>query len=199
MNDVKNSPSRGIQSSEKPHSTNRQEPAAELLKACQEGDATARQYLYELYRQPVFRLTNRMVGAQDGGDLTQQVFLMVFQKLDQFAGRSQFRTWLYRLAINECLQHLRRQKRVVHGRLMHDPEDSSANEMARREQHELLEQALGRLEPELRTIFLLKEVEKLSYAELAETLEIPEGTVASRLNRARTQLKTNLIELGWEP
>ena len=64
---------------------------------------------------------------------------------------------------------------------------------------ELMEHALARLEPELRSLFLLREVEKLSYAEIAAALQIPEGTVASRLSRARQLLKQYLIELGWEP
>jgi RNA polymerase sigma-70 factor (ECF subfamily) len=64
---------------------------------------------------------------------------------------------------------------------------------------ELMEHALARLEPELRSLFLLREVEKQSYAEIAEAVQIPEGTVASRLSRARQLLKQYLVELGWEP
>lgn len=63
---------------------------------------------------------------------------------------------------------------------------------------ELMEQALAQLEPELRSLFLLREVENLSYAEIAEALQIPEGTVASRMNRARRLLKERLVALGWE-
>ena len=196
MKNVKKSPSRGIQSCEDEKTV---EPAAELLVACGNGDRESLRQLYEFYQKPVYRLAYRLVGAQEADDLTQQIFLRLFQKIDQFAGRSRFRTWLYRLAVNECLQHLRRRKRKVDGKLIEEPADSSINEAVRGEQHELLEHALSQLEPELRTIFLLKEVEQLSYTELAETLEIPEGTVASRLNRARTQLKTSLIVLGWEP
>ena len=67
------------------------------------------------------------------------------------------------------------------------------------DQKELMEYALTRLEPELRSLFLLREVEKQSYAEIAGALQIPEGTVASRLGRARQCLKQYLVELGWEP
>ena len=199
MKDMKKSPSRGIKSCDEDELTGRAEPAATLLNACQNGDREAQRQIYELYKKPMYQLTFRLVGPQEAADLTQQIFLQLFQKIDQFAGRSRFRTWLYRLAVNECLQHLRRQKRTVPGSLVEDPADSSVSEIDRLEQHELLEHVLSRLEPDLRTIFLLKEVEHLSYAELVETLEIPEGTVASRLNRARTQLKASLIELGWEP
>ena len=64
---------------------------------------------------------------------------------------------------------------------------------------ELMEHALARLEPSLRSLFLLREVEKQSYAEIAEAMQIPEGTVASRLRRTRQLLKQYLVELGWEP
>ena len=200
MNDVKKSPPRGIQSCEDDEAADHPvEPTAELLAACEHGDRDAQRRIYERYQQPIYRLAYRLVGSQDAADLTQQIFLQLFQKMGQFIGRSRFRTWLYRLAVNECLQHLRRRKRQTNRRLTTEPVDSSPSEAARWEQHELLQHALSLLEPELRTIFLLKEIEHLSYAELADALEIPEGTVASRLNRARTQLKTSLIELGWEP
>ena len=69
----------------------------------------------------------------------------------------------------------------------------------RGEHKELLELALSKVEPELRSIFVLREVEGLSYHEIAEALEIPEGTVGSRLNRARRELQKHLVDLGWEP
>ena len=77
--------------------------------------------------------------------------------------------------------------------------DLSPDSFVNVDDKELLEQGLGRLEPELRSAFLLREVEGLTYSEIAEALEIPEGTVGSRLNRARRELKQHLIELGWEP
>ena len=77
--------------------------------------------------------------------------------------------------------------------------DQSPGGDERIERKELMEQALARLDPELRSIFLLREVEELSYQEIAETLDIPEGTVGSRLNRARRELRGHVVELGWEP
>lgn len=79
-----------------------------------------------------------------------------------------------------------------------EPEDRSREKSEHLQNRELLEQALAQLEPDLRSIFLLREFERLSYRELAEALGIPEGTVASRLNRARTELQRLLRELGWE-
>jgi len=80
-----------------------------------------------------------------------------------------------------------------------EPVDPSGDHTERAQQQELMERALARLAPEFRAVFVLREVEGLSYREIAETLQIKEGTVGSRLNQARTQLRKRLVELGWKP
>lgn len=170
---------------------------AELLAGCRADDRAAQQKLYELCQQQVFRLAVRMVGFQEASDVMQQVFLQLFRKLNQFESKSQFSTWLYRLTVNEALQHLRRQKRGRLQPLNYDPMNPGPADSQSGENRELLELALKRVEPEQRSIFLLKEVEKLSYKEIAETLGIPEGTVGSRLNRVRQELQQHLKDLGW--
>jgi RNA polymerase sigma-70 factor (ECF subfamily) len=140
-----------------------------------------------------------MVGIQEAADVTQQVFLQTYRTIRQFSGHSRFETWLYRLAINECLQFRRRVMRRAFESAEVEPADHRVGTTTRVQHRELLELALQRLDPELRCIFLLREVEGFAYRELAEILKISEGTVASRLNRARFQLKENLLELGWEP
>lgn len=172
---------------------------AQLVPACQQGDRHAQRQLYEQCRERVFRLVNRMVGTQEAPDLVQQVFLQTFRMIGQFSGRSRFETWLYRLAVNECLQFLRQSSRKSCAELGHEPADRSPAHTLRVQHRDLLDQGLQRLDPELRCIFLLREVEGLAYREIAEALEISEGTVASRLNRARVELKERLVELGWEP
>jgi RNA polymerase sigma-70 factor (ECF subfamily) len=138
-----------------------------------------------------------MVGLQDAADVTQQVFLQVFRSIGQFNGRSRFETWLYRIATNESLQHLRRNRKWRYHTLDWEPMDATAHGDTN-EQKEMLQQALGRIDPGLRSLFLLREVEQLSYRGIAETLQIPEGTVGSRLNRARRELRQHLSELGFE-
>ena len=170
---------------------------ATVVAACQQGDATAYRQLYESCHQRVFRLAVRMVGLQDAADVTQQVFFQAFRSIDQFNGRSRFETWLYRLAVNESLQHLRRNRRWRFDALDWEPMDES-HHGDDAEHKELLEQALSRIDPELRSIFLLREVEGLSYRDIADALEIPAGTVGSRLNRARRDLQQHLSELGFE-
>lgn len=169
-----------------------------IVLACQQGDSVAQRELYDRCQQSVYRLAVRMVGVQAAPDVAQDTFLQTFRSLRQFSGRSRFETWLYRLAVNECLQFLRRARREPCERLTREPEDRSPDKADHLQHRELLERALAQLDPDLRSVFLLREIEGLSYRELAEALEIPEGTVASRLNRARTELQRLLRELGWE-
>lgn len=176
------------------------EPAeAELVAAARNGDCEAKQKLYEITRTSIEHLMVRMVGRQDAADLTQQVFLQAFRSLEQFSGRARFSTWLYRLAVNEALQHLRRRKRFRFVSLDNIVLTATTNEVVKREYDELLERALSEIDPQLRVVFLLRESEKLSYAEIAEAVGAPQGTIGSRLNRARMELQKRLIRLGWEP
>ncbi len=170
---------------------------AAAVVACQAGDRAVYRQLYDSCHANVYRLAVRMVGLQDAADVTQQVFLQAFRSIGQFNGRSHFATWLYRLAVNESLQHLRRNRRWRHAPLDWEPEGKSQHR-ENAECQELIERALARIDPELRSIFLLREVEELSYRDIAEVLQIPEGTVGSRLNRARRELKQRLSDLGFE-
>lgn len=175
------------------------DPLRELVEQCQRGSESAKHELYLSCQDMVFRLMIRMVGEQNAPDVFQQVFLKMFQKIDQFDGRSQFRTWLYRLAINEALQFLRRpQKGKGHAELVSDPEDKRPSGSRSHDASELLTKALELLDPELKSVFVMKEVDELSYDEIAESAGIPPGTVGSRLNRARRELRQILTELGWE-
>jgi RNA polymerase sigma-70 factor (ECF subfamily) len=170
-----------------------------MVAGCRLGERDAQRRLYESFHRGIYRLIVRMVGIDAAPDVTQQVFLQVFRRIDQFSGRGRFDRWLYRVAVNEAYQHLRRKRLRRHHSLVYEPMDESTGGDERAEQKELMEQALARLDPELRSICLLREIDELSYREIAETLKIPEGTVGSRLNRARRELKKHLINLGWEP
>jgi RNA polymerase sigma-70 factor, ECF subfamily len=170
-----------------------------VVESCRQGDRDAQRQVYEATYDSVYRLMVRMVGRQDASDLTQQAFLQAFRKIDQFSGRASIGTWVYRVATNEALQHLRRSRRLQTAYLRQEPMDPCVDNCENIDDKELLERALARLEPELRAAFLLREIEGLSYKEIAQVLQIPDGTVGSRLNRARRELKKLLIELGWEP
>jgi len=176
-----------------------QDTLAETVTACQRGDQVAQRRLFDSSHQNVYRLMVRMVGLQDAADLTQQVFLQALRRISQFSGRAQVGTWIYRIAVNEAFQHLRRSNRTRTSSLEREPMDHSSDRSVNVDDKELLGRALDRLDPELRSTFLLREVEGLSYSEISEALKIPEGTVGSRMNRARRELKQHVIDLEWEP
>ena len=166
------------------------------VQAAAAGDRRALRDIYEATSDRVFRLMVRMVGVQDADDLTQQTFVRAFTKLDQFSGDSKFETWLYRLATNEALQHLRREKHRRTKELKVEPAMDATDQVEQDERFALVRKALDQLDPELRAVFTLKEESGLSYQEIAQTLDIPEGTVGSRLNRARRELRRLIDENG---
>ena len=151
--------------------------------------------IYVKYRDRVYRLMFHMVGSFYADDLTQQVFMRVFQNLDKFQRRSSFSTWLFRVASNEALQFLRRNHREWQLPSPWECTDKRSSATDQVDNQELLEYALSRLDPQLRAVFLLREIEGLVYYDIAMALDIAEGTVASRLNRARRCLR-ELIEVA---
>lgn len=175
------------------------DPMEDIVAGCKRRDRQAQRLLYERCHERLFRLIEHMVGRQEAPDLLQQVFLQTFLKIGQFSGHARFETWVYRLAINECLQFRRRRSRAHYDMPADEPIDPSRDHTERTQQQELMDRALGLLAPDLRAIFVLREVEGLSYREIAETLQTKEGTVGSRLNQARTRLRKHLVELGWKP
>jgi RNA polymerase sigma-70 factor, ECF subfamily len=171
---------------------------SQTVEGCQRGDRDAERRLYEQFAATVFRVAARIVGRQDAADVSQETFLKAFRSIHEFSGRANVGTWLYRIAVNESLQHVRRNKAARWKPLPNEPVDGSVSTIERNQQHEILERALGMLAPELRAILILRETEDLSYSEISETLQIPEGTVASRISRARQELRERLTDLGWE-
>lgn len=186
---------------ERPESAERllDEPDEALLVACRNGCRDAQRRLYERFGRRTYRLLVRMVGPDAADDLLQDVFIKVFRSLDRFDGRSAFGSWLHRLTLNEAFQYLRRHRRRRWTTLVDEVADrrNVANDDS--DDRELLARALERLDPDLRAVFLLREVEQLSYSELAEATQVSEGTVASRLSRARMLLKRFLVAAGWTP
>ena len=170
----------------------------DIVARCQQNDPCAQKQLFETFGVNVYRLVHRIVGHNDADDLTQEIFVQVFRKMGAFKGDAKFSTWLHRLATNTCLMHLRSVKRRKEVEEISEPPEISGGERAFDAQ-ELLDVALSKLETGLRAILVLREIEQQNYDQLAVTLQISPGTVASRLSRARQQLRAYLIELGWEP
>lgn len=170
---------------------------AQCIQLAAQGNQDSQRAIYESLSARVHRLVLRMVGASDAEDVTQDVFIHLFAKLGSFRYESEFTTWVYRLAVNEALQHLRRARRRTTRPLVEDAAARTESGLGV-ELKELLDVALSRIDIELRLILELKEVDRLSYSEIAVIVEIPEGTVGSRLNRARRDLRNQLCALGWE-
>lgn len=170
----------------------------QLVDACRREDRLAQHALYRHFVSRVHGIALRMVGRNDADDLTQNVFLQVFRGIGSFRNDSKFETWLFRLAVNEALQYRRRNRRWPVPTLQDDGIAGSVEPPGMQGARELLELSLAELAPDLRSLFVLREVEGMSYHDLAETLDIPEGTVGSRLNRARQELRKSMLALGWE-
>lgn len=170
-----------------------------LVAKCQQRDADAQRDLVLETQEQVYRTVHRLVGRNDVDDVTQQVYLQVFRHIGQFKGLSTVATWLCRIAINESLQHIRRRSTRKLSHLAVDPQDLHGERSADSGDREMLELALSRIEPELKVVFILREEEGLTYEQLSELLDLPAGTVASRINRARQQLREHLTRLGWSP
>ncbi len=182
----------------------------ELVTRAKAGDQDAFEQLVLDNQNRVFSLTVRMTGdREEGADLAQEAFLKAWQGLPSFQGDSSFSTWVYRLATNVCIDHLRRQKRrrEVEPALSLDDEESGWAEPADWEQdpQRCLERAeLGRavarglekLPDHHRRVLVLRELSGLSYQEIGEALGLDIGTVKSRIARSRTALKKILMADG---
>jgi RNA polymerase sigma-70 factor (ECF subfamily) len=162
--------------------------------------------LYQRYRARTFALAFGMTGqAEQAEDLTQEIFLKVYERLATFQGQSRFATWFYRIALNHCLNHCRHERRRrrtvdasdVQPQVMVKLQavEQADTSLLRKEIKRHIRSALLSLKPEIRLLLLLKEIEGLSYEEIAERLECSTGTVASRLSRGRRLLARKLDSL----
>jgi RNA polymerase sigma-70 factor (ECF subfamily) len=168
-----------------------------IVQGCRAGDRAARRLLYERFHRSLYRLAARLVGTQEAADLTQEIFLRVFTRIASFQGTAAFSTWMYRVALNECLRHLRGRPRRPQP-LAEEPAGREAGPDRPLEVADQLDHALSCLEPNLRAIFWLREADGLSYSEIADVLSIPSGTVASQLSRARAELQNYVRQIEPE-
>lgn len=183
---------------------------SELVQAAQSGDQNAFGKLVEANQGRIYQLCYRMTGnPEDAADLTQDAFLNAWRSLSGFGGQSAFSTWLYRLAANACIDFLRREKRrgALSMTLEDDREDdrqadvpderfSPQQALEREETRRAVREGLAALSPEHREILLLREIEGLSYHEIGQRLDLEEGTVKSRIARARMALRDYLQKTG---
>ena len=170
---------------------------SELVKRCRAGDREAQRELYTRTCPRIYRLLTRMTrDPNTASDLAQDTYVKALTRMDQFDGRSTIATWLYRIAVRQALQYLRREKRTG----THQRQDADENWVAPVQADTSVRldvtDALAALEPSERAVLLLRYHEGLDYRSIASVLDCAEGTVASRLNRARQRLRT-LLEGGY--
>ena len=175
-----------------------------LLQRAKKGEMAAFESLVTAYERRVYSLALRTTGSEaDAADITQEVFLRAYRSLDTFRGESGFSTWLYRITVNLCVDLARKNNpaeslddeqalEAPETRGAYQPETALANSELRRE----LDAALSLVSEEHRKIVILRDVAGMSYADIAAALELEEGTVKSRLARARAALRKILIERG---
>ena len=166
---------------------------AELLAGCGAGEVDAFETLYRQHAGRIFALASRLAGSVDQGeDLLQEIFLQAYRKLDSFKGEAALGTWLYRLAVNHCLDFVR--SRQTRNTKVTDTLDDerSFEPMAARETpipRIDLERAIARLPPGCREAFVLHDVEGFDHKEVGKLLGIAEGTSKSQVFKARTKLR----------
>jgi RNA polymerase sigma-70 factor, ECF subfamily len=180
-----------------------------LLRRLRDRDERAFRELLELHRDRVFNITFRMLGDRaEAEDVAQEVFISVFKTIDQFREESKFSTWLYRVAVNHCKNRIkylaRRHTRdreeldetshqangAVTGVPVRAAQPDRALEGAQMER--LLQEAIGNLDDDHRIVVVLRDIEDLSIEEICDITGLPDGTVKSRLHRARLVLRKKL-------
>ena len=179
-----------------------------LIEGLRRGDDPAYQALINRFQQPVYNLVYRLLNDPgDASDVVQEVFLKVFRSIGSFRGQSSLKTWLYRIAMNEAHNHRRWFGRrrgheigleddqgdgKTYEQVLPDPGRSPFDITLDHETMECIEEALAGLKPAFRDAVVLRDVEGLSYDEIAEILEISLGTVKSRILRGREALREKL-------
>jgi RNA polymerase sigma-70 factor (ECF subfamily) len=181
---------------------------ARLVERLRLGEEAAYEELIERFQHPVFNLVSRLMSEPaDANDVVQEVFIKIFRNVRSFRSQSSLKTWIYRIAVNEAYNHRRwfsrhRKQEIGLERdekdqgyqdTLSDPGRSPFDLAAGQEMHEMIEQTLAGLNPTFRTAVILRDVEDLSYEEIADILQIHLGTVKSRIMRGREALRNALL------
>jgi RNA polymerase sigma-70 factor (ECF subfamily) len=182
-----------------------------LIRKLRDRDEKAFREIVELHRDRVFNLTYRMLGnREEAEDVAQEVFITVFKSIDSFRGDSQFSTWLYRIAANHCknrIKYLARRHDRDQDEYDEQRQSSSAAgtyapaSIPRPDKHlegveleKLMQKAIASLDEDHRLLIVLRDIEELTYDEICQITGVREGTVKSRLHRARMALRKKMLK-----
>ena len=171
---------------------------ADLILGCQQGDQEAFKEIYDRYREKVYRVAYGVVRQrEDALEIVQDVFVKLFRSIRSFEGKSRFYTFLYRMTMNTAIDHVRRMKKFSKPsvqeeggfQLPEQPEKGPDRLLLYKELEEKVKGALEKLPMDQRTAIIFREIEGLSYQEMAETMRCSLGTVMSRLHYGRKKLQ----------
>jgi RNA polymerase sigma-70 factor (ECF subfamily) len=179
-----------------------------LIEQCLHGDQAAWEQIVRQHWRKVYNVAYQFVGSHEQAeDLAQEIFLKIFRSLDTFDRRANFQTWLISVSRNLCIDHyrsVRKERQTIDRDVAAEdlaPVSATMSPLAALENRDLaalLRQALQTLPQSLRTAVLLRDIQELSYLEIAERLRLPEGTVKSRINRGRKELARQILRLREE-
>lgn len=183
---------------------------SDIIAKVLEGDVNRFEALVQTYEKKIYNLCLRMTSSrEDACDLTQEAFLKAYRKLDTFKGDGSFYLWIYKIASNTCLDFLRREKKRQRDSLTYENESGLIIEMEipdvryspevmldKQSMIESIKTGMGELSLEHRNILIMREIGGLSYSEISDTLGITEGTVKSRISRARKQMALCILKEG---
>lgn len=181
-----------------------------LVRLAQKGDTDAFEQLVEMHSDRIYSIALRMVGnPTDAEDLAQEAFVRIWRGLEGFNMDSKFSTWAYRLTTNVCIDYLRKEKKNNNVSLFTEDDEgeeaelqipderySPQRQMEQEELRQSVDRAMNSLDPQYRQILALRELGGLSYDEIARQLDLKEGTVKSRIARAREHMRRLLTSDG---
>ncbi|MDI6705661.1 MAG: sigma-70 family RNA polymerase sigma factor [Bacillota bacterium] len=177
-----------------------------LVERSKEGDLQAFEELVLMYQKQIYNLGYRMMGnEEDACDIAQEAFLRAYKSIGKFNLKSRFGTWIYRIAMNLCIDELRKRKKaklypIVHNdnpedkqyKLVSDAGDLPEELVEKKETRLKVQQAINRLPEDHRTMIVLRDIQGRSYQEIADIMGLNLGTVKSRISRARYNLKEEI-------
>lgn len=181
-----------------------------LVQRAKQGNMEALEELLQRHEKIVYYIVLRTMGAgEDVKDISQEVFLKAYRNLSKFDGKSTFSTWIYRIAVNTCIDEMRKRKGKQtysldaeleqedgnYQRQFADTADTPEQSLIRQELRQEVVTALEQLSPEHKTALVLREMQGFSYEEISEITQTPLGTVKSRISRAKIQLKEEILKL----
>ncbi len=184
----------------------------EYVRACQQGEVDAFEILVERHQKKMLNIAYRMLGNYDDAcDVTQEAFVAAYKAIKKFKAEAKFSTWLYRIVINYAKNRLKQKKsKRGHESIINEAEDGKADcasglhsaaheqpdtQMIQKEREAKVQMCIEKLDSEFKEVLVLRDIQGFSYEEICTILKIPEGTVKSRLSRARGALKDCLAKV----